>query len=250
MQQCGGIILAAMDRKGYQMNPVVLFWSQNPDLYMLFSHILAVDGFRSTLLDEEDVGDLSARASTLAIVLDTENDPQGALRFCSLMKADQSTAHIPLLALMPGGNERHYLDLLKVGVNESFIRPVSPARILAYLRSLISGGPQGQGTFGRERTTFSVWELSLETSNRVVRHGSDAIQLGPIEFKLLCRLLQAPGRVFSRAELIEAAWPPNYYVQPRTVDVHIGRLRRMLEQMTGRNIIRTIRSSGYAAEFD
>ncbi|MFJ6322212.1 MULTISPECIES: winged helix-turn-helix domain-containing protein [unclassified Rhizobium] len=62
-------------------------------------------------------------------------------------------------------------------------------------------------------------------------------------------MLQAPGRVFTRPELIEAAWPPNYYVQPRTVDVHIGSLRRMLEQMTGRNIIRTIRSTGYAAEF-
>jgi two-component system phosphate regulon response regulator PhoB len=231
------------------MNPIVLFWSQNPDLYLLFSHILAVEGFTSILLDENSLAELAARTPILAVVLDTENNPQHALRICTMIKADRETAHIPLLALMPGGDERHHLDLLKAGVNESFIRPVSPARILAYLQSLTSSAPQGFGAIRRDRTTFSVWELSLETSHRLVKHGSDAIQLGPIEFKLLCRLLQAPGRVFTRAELIEAAWPPNYYVQPRTVDVHVGRLRRLLERMTGRSIIRTVRSSGYAVDF-
>ena len=232
------------------MNPEVLFWSQNPDLYLVFSHILAVEGLSSALLDEEEVGELAARTSVLAIVLDTENNAEHALRICSLIKADRTTAHIPLLALVPSGDERHYLDLLKAGVNESFVRPISPARILAYLQSLMTGLPKGTAGVRRDVNTFNVWELSLEINKRLVRHGSEEIQLGPIEFKLLCRLLQVPGRVFSRAELIEAAWPPNYYVQPRTVDVHIGRLRRMLEQMTGRNIIRTIRSSGYAAEFD
>ncbi|NTJ63156.1 response regulator transcription factor [Agrobacterium rhizogenes] len=231
------------------MNPVVLFWSQNLDLYLLFSHILAVEGFSAALLDEEELGKLPARSSVLAIILDTENNPDHVLRICSALKTDRATAHIPLLALMPGGNERHYIDLLKAGVSEGFIRPVSPARILAYLQSLMSGGSHGLEAIRRDRNTFNVWELSLETSHRMVRHGSESVQLGPIEFKLLCRLLQAPGRVFSRAELIEAAWPPNYYVQPRTVDVHVGRLRRTLEQMTGRNIIRTIRSSGYSADF-
>jgi len=231
------------------MNPEVLFWSQNPDFYLVFSHILAVEGLSCVLLDEEEVGELAGRTSVLAIVLDTENNAEHALRICSLIKADRATAHIPLLALIPGGDERHYLDLLKAGVTESFVRPISPARILTYLQSLMSGLPPRTGGIRRDSSTFTVWELSIEVSKRLVRHGSEEIQLGPIEFKLLCRLLQVPGRVFTRSELIEAAWPPNYYVQPRTIDVHIGRLRRMLEQMTGRNIIRTIRSSGYAAEF-
>ncbi len=231
------------------MNPVVLFWSQNPFLFQLFSHILAVAGFSSMLLDDEEVEQIAARSSVLAIVLDTEHNPDRALRVCSMLKAHRATAQIPILALMPGGNEQHYLDLLKAGVSESFIRPVSPERILAYLQSLLSGRHQDPGAIRRDRNTFSVWELSLDISHRLVRHGAESIQLGPIEFKLLCRLLQAPGRVFSRAELIEAAWPATYYVQPRTVDVHVGRLRRMLRKMTGRNIIRTVRSSGYAVEF-
>lgn len=232
------------------MNRIVLFWSQNLDLFLPFKHIFAIEGFHFELLDDEDLDDLATRLSVLAIVLDTENGVEKAVRICSLLKADPATARIPLLALMPSGKEQHYLALLKAGINETFIRPVSPPRILAYLQSLQSGSPREEANVRRGANTFTVWELSLEMSQRLVRHGSEELQLGPIEFKLLCRLLQAPGRVFSRSELIEAAWPANHYVQPRTVDVHIGRLRSMLKKMTGHTIIRTIRSSGYAAEFD
>lgn len=230
--------------------PLVLFWSQNPDLYLLFSHILAAEGFRSALLGEEDVGELANSDVVTAVVLDTESDIEHALRICGLLKGNPATAHIPLLALMPGGDEKHYLDLLKAGVNEGFVRPISPARILTALHSLIPGQSQITGSIRRERDTFRIWELTLETSRRLVRHGAAETQLGPIEFKLLRRLLEAPGRVFSRSELIEAAWPANHYVQSRTVDVHVGHLRRTLEKMTGRKIIRTVRSNGYAIEFD
>jgi two-component system phosphate regulon response regulator PhoB len=167
------------------MNPEVLFWSQNPDFYLVFSHILAVEGLSCVLLDEEEVGELAGRTSVLAIVLDTENNAEHALRVCSLIKADRTTAHIPLLALIPGGDERHYLDLLKAGVTESFVRPISPARILGYLQSLLSGLPLGMGGIRRDGSTFNVWKLSIEVSKRLVRHGSKEIQLGPIEFKLL-----------------------------------------------------------------
>lgn len=231
------------------MNPLILFWSKSPDLYLLFSHILAVEGFRSALVDDGDLEEQATKASALAILIDTENNIERALQICNLIKGNTKTAHIPLIALVPCGNEQNYLDLLKAGVTEGFVRPISPARILAYLQSLVSGRPGGTGASRWKRDAFDIWELSIEASRRLVRHGAEELRLGPIEFKLLCRLLEAPGRVFSRSELIEAAWPPNYYVQPRTVDVHVGRLRRSLEQMTGRNIIRTIRSTGYAAEF-
>ncbi|MFJ6322215.1 MULTISPECIES: hypothetical protein [unclassified Rhizobium] len=112
--------LAAVFRPG--LNREVLFWSQNPDLYLVFSHILAVEGIGSALLDEEEVGELAGRTSVLAIVLDTENNAEYALRICILIKADRATAHIPLLALVPGGDERHYLALLKAGVTESCVR--------------------------------------------------------------------------------------------------------------------------------
>lgn len=238
-----------LDEGRPDLSPLVLFWSQNPDLYLLFSHILTVEGFRSALLDEEDVGELANSDAVTAVVVDTESDIEHALRICGLLKGNPATARIPLLALMPGGDERHYLDLLKAGVNEGFVRPISPARILTALHSFVPGQSQIAGSTRWERDTFRVWELSLETGRRLVRHGTAETQLGPIEFKLLRRLLEAPGRVFSRSELIEAAWPANHYVQSRTVDVHVGHLRRILEKMTGRKIIRTVRSTGYAIEF-
>lgn len=231
------------------MTPLILFWSQNPDLYLLYSHILATEGFRSALADEGDLVEQAARGPALAVLLDTEADVERALRICGRIKTEPETARIPVLALVPGGNAGHCLALLKAGVDENFIRPTSPARILAYLQSLVAGVPQSTAAARGEAGTFNVWELTLDPGRRLVRHGAEERQLSPIEFRLLCRLLQAPGRVHSRGELIAAVWPASHYVQPRTVDVHVGRLRRMLRQMTGRDIIRTVRSTGYAVEF-
>lgn len=231
------------------MNPLILIWSRNPDLFLVFDHILAVEGFRAGLIDDRDLDEDAMKAPALALLVDAEGDADRALHLCRLVKENPATAHIPLFVLLPGGNERRYLEFLKVGVDECFIRPVSPARILTCLRMLASGMPSGARAIRRHACTFTVGEMTLEQDRRLVRRGEEEVQLGPIEFKLLCRLLEAPGRVFSRPELIEAAWPPNHYVQPRTVDVHMSHLRRLLMEMTGRNIIRTIRSSGYAAEF-
>jgi two-component system, OmpR family, phosphate regulon response regulator PhoB len=229
------------------MSPTVLFWSQNPDLYLLFSHILAMEGYRTAIVDDEELVEHGSRASTLAVLLDTENHIDRAVRVCATIKRNKATAHVRLLALVPTGSESDYLNLLKAGVDECFIRPISPSRILACLQGYATGVPRHVAAI-RDRT-FKIWELSLDTGRRLVKHGAEELQLGPIEFKLLCRLLEAPGRVFSRSELIEAAWPPNHYVQPRTVDVHVGRLRRSLARLSGRDIIRTVRSTGYAAEF-
>ncbi|KXF79436.1 hypothetical protein ATN84_06995 [Paramesorhizobium deserti] len=231
------------------MKPLVLICSRNPDLFLLFSHILVAEGFRARLVDESSLIESVKGPSVLCILLDTENNASEALHLCGLVKENRASAHVPLVALTPAGDQDGYLDLLKAGVDECLVRPISPARILGYLKALVAERRHGGGLDIERKENFQVWDLDVEAAKRLIRYRGQEMQLGPIEFKLLCRLLDAPGRVFSRAELIEAGWPPNYYVQPRTVDVHMGRLRRLLEQMTGRSIIRTIRSTGYAVEF-
>ncbi|MFJ6328844.1 hypothetical protein [Rhizobium sp. NPDC092011] len=130
------------------MNPEVFFWSQNPDFYLVFSHILAVEGLSSVLLDEQEVGKLAGRTSVLAIVLDTENNAEHALRLCSLIKADRATAHIPLLALVPGGDERYYLDLLQGGCHRKLC-----SSHLAGKDTDLFAIPYGGATFSNRRAS-------------------------------------------------------------------------------------------------
>ncbi|SDA87618.1 response regulator transcription factor [Sinorhizobium sp. NFACC03] len=237
--------------KAQHEKPVVLICSDNPDLYLLLSHILVCDGYQTTLVGEEDVVTQASSRPTAAVILDSAKDTDLILRACAAIKGTASTSHIPTIGLVPAGEECHYLALLKAGIDENFVRPVSPARLLSYLNSLPRGrlgGVQPPDASFAHLGGSDV--LRLKADRRAVAYGGCEAQLGPIEFQLLRCLLEAPGRVFSRQELIDAAWPSNFFVQARTVDVHVGRLRRSLLRLTGRNLIRTVRASGYAIELE
>jgi two-component system phosphate regulon response regulator PhoB len=146
------------------------------------------------------------------------------------------------------GNQQLYLEVLKTGVSEIFMRPFNPERFLSYLSDL---SPDDNAKSCIERTsgnTLIYAEITMQLdSMRVECNGMD-VQLSPIEFRLLQHFLQKPGHVFSRDALIEAAWPQGTFVEPRTVDVHVGRLRRAMRGVLGRDIIRTVRATGYALD--
>jgi len=230
------------------MTDLVIIHSSDPDFFMLMSHILAVAGFRVSLAEDFDAIAASDVPAVVAVLVDTSDTIDGVTRLCHALKTSPATAQLPLLALIQARHEQSYLGLLKAGIDEGFVRPVSPERILSYLRAL-SGTKTGAtvpSTPSRPVLRFGDFELDEQT--RLVRYKSGCAQLSPIEFRLLKRLLEAPGRVLSRADLIETAWPSNHHVNARTVDVHIANLRRTLAQATGRTIIRTIRSNGYVAD--
>lgn len=237
--------------KAQNMRRLVLFVSENADLYMLLAHILNKEGFRTALVSEDEVLERAAAGDVTALILDSAEGSDLVLRVCAAIKASDRTSQIPTVAIVPSGDERHYLALLKAGIDENFVRPISPARLLAYLDSLNPFDTSDHHpTDEAQETKVTIGPLRVEARRRLVSHGDSEVQFGPIEFNILSRLLHAPGRVCSRSELIEAAWPGGRYVQPRTVDVHVGRLRRALERLTGRTLIRTIRSTGYAIELD
>jgi two-component system phosphate regulon response regulator PhoB len=163
------------------------------------------------------------------------------------LKQDPQTKHIPVIALISPGAERDHVRLLKSGVNDSFSRPIVPAKLVEHLRA----------TFGAARpvskkglVSYADIEMCLGTY-RVRRDGQD-VHLSPIEFRLLRHLLQNPEQAITRDELAGAAWREGVYVSPRTVDVHMGRLRKALKSDSHNDLIRTVRSIGYAlvAEFD
>ncbi|MDK1492917.1 response regulator transcription factor [Sinorhizobium sp. 7-81] len=182
-----------------------------------------------------------------AVVLDC--GPASAIDFtiCARLKKEPRTGGLPVIALIAPGAENQHLELLKAGIDESFVRPIAPAKLLDCLRTKLALPKSGSN--GIENGSWiccGSLEMKLD-AHRVRGNGRD-IHLGPIEFNVLRHLLEAPSKVFSRDELINAAWPDNIHVGARTVHVHISRIRKALKTASPGSVIRTVRSIGYSLE--
>jgi two-component system, OmpR family, phosphate regulon response regulator PhoB len=227
------------------MKPVILIYSSDMEFYSLLNHILDVGGFASKLADSAEEAFLAAaRYRPFAVILDCQPSSPAA-ELCSKLKQDKTTVDIFVVALVGQDADAQYAELLKADVDESFVRPLTPARLLDALRSALTALPfETREGDQHRRLSFADIEMNLNTY-RVYRAGKE-LHLCPIEFRILRHLLARPGQVFSRDELIRAVWPDNIFVDARTVDVHIGRLRRTLKAVAETDMIRTVRSAGYA----
>lgn len=230
------------------MNPLVLICSQDAEFYLVYSHILEMDGFASELAGGlEEALAAAGKRGPQAVVLDCQPASAAASTICARLKQELQIGDLPVIAMIAPGAGNQHLDLLKAGIDESFVRPMAPAKLLNYLRAkvVLTQPDSEQVENGRSLCCGDV-EMRIDTYR--VRCNGQEIHLGPIEFNLLRHLLENRGKVFSRAELIDAVWPDNIHVGERTVDVHISRLRGTLEMCSPRRIIRTIRSAGYSLE--
>lgn len=229
------------------MNTNVLVSSENVEFYLLLKHILEVDGFNPALAGSiEETIRLVAEEQPAAIVLDCRSGAFSGADICTQLKQEPSTSSIPIVALVGPGAEYQYVDLLKTDVDESLPGPVAPAKLLDFLRKKLVIGQSVQNYVDGNARYLNYGDIEMNLDAFRVHRNGNKIHLGPIEFKLLRHLLQCPGQVFSRDELIGAVWPDNIYVEVRTVDVHIGRLRKSLKLEGGTDVIRTVRSEGYA----
>lgn len=229
------------------MKPLVLVGSGDADFYLLLQHILVADGFTAVLAGNmDDVLSQAGNDQPNAVILDCQPGACNAPQVCAELKRNPATRAMPVVALISPGAGGHYVELLKSGIDEAFIRPVAPAKLLDFLHARLSVQPLQQDDIARENRLLSHAGIEMSLDTYRVHQNGDEVRLGPIEFKLLRHLMQSPGQVFSRDELISAAWPINIYVEARTVDVHIGHLRRSLKNSVGTNVIRTVRSAGYS----
>ncbi|MGK6317446.1 winged helix-turn-helix transcriptional regulator [Neorhizobium sp. DT-125] len=231
------------------MKPVVVVWSGDAEFHLLANHILMADGFQTLVAEGlEEALQLARERQPFAIVMDCRVDNSlTAVEICGRLKGDVDTAGTLAVAVISQGAEKHYLELLKAGIDESCMRPVAPSRLLEFLRSRLQRGPSGaKGLVDGTVLRYEGIEMNLATI-RVRRNGRE-IRLAPIEFKLLKLLLERPEQVVSRDELIAAAWPSTHYVEGRTVDVHMGRLRRLLMDRNDADVVRTVRGIGYALD--
>ena len=234
--------------------PLVLVCVVDTDFYYMLDHILEVEGFETLPAnDPDEIQELAQKRRPDAILLDCRPRSLPAAEICNRLKSRPETRDIGIIALISQGAKRDYIDIAKAGVDETLVRPILPVQLVERLRAMLEPGagekdrlpskPE-QSISELTQVAYAGVDLNLDT-HRVRRNGT-IIHLGPIEFKLLHRLLQKPEQVLSRDELISAAWEPKVYVGPRTVDVHVGRLRKALNSVAGKELIRTVRSFGYA----
>lgn len=225
------------------MSELLAIVSQDADYYLMLSYILKGAGYRTMLVDvpSEAVATAEER-NAAAIIVDCQPGSQILADIASGLKERGLTSDVTLMALV--AERAAYLDILKADVDESFTRPMPPERLLSYLHGTI-GNTSGEAT-SRLAPIFD--DMKLDVSGRRVLVRGMPVNLSPIEFRLLRALMGDAGRVLSRAELIAVAWPKSAFVEPRTVDVHIGRLRRALRRALGRDVIRTVPKEGYAID--
>jgi two-component system phosphate regulon response regulator PhoB len=225
----------------------IAVYTDNPDYFAILKHILNGAGFSALLCDRTDLEEKLSVCGVAGVVLDAE--VEDAVSVCRLVKSKDASRALPLLAAIPNGNTEIYMSLMREGADQCLVRPFWPPHLIAFLKS-ITHVNACQGDRAAKAKAFQLGPIEVNHGRKQAIVNGNSLHLGPIEFKILSHLLSAPGRVFSREDLIENAWPPKVYVQSRTVDVHVGRLRRQLQTAIGRNVIRTARTSGYAIDLD
>ena len=198
---------------------------------------VAGDGEEALLLADERLPDL--------VVLDWMLPKVSGIEVCRRLRSRPETRNVPIIILTARGEETDRIRGLDTGADDYVVKPFSmielTARIRAVLRRIRPGLAEDRIRHG---------DIVIDRVAHRVRRADREVHLGPTEFRLLDYLMQHPGRVFSREQLLDAVWGSDVYVEARTVDVHVGRLRKALNTDAEQDPIRTVRSAGYSLDLD
>jgi len=196
---------------------------------------VAIDGEEALLAAEETPPDL--------IVLDWMLPKAPGIEVCRRLRARQETRNTPIVMLTARTEESDRIRGLDVGADDYLTKPFSMNELLARLRAVMRRIRPGLAD-----DQVRAGDIVMDRVSHRVKRGAREVHLGPTEFRILDHLMQHPGRVFSREQLLDAVWGSDVYVEARTVDVHIGRLRKALMVSEETDPIRTVRSAGYALD--
>jgi len=222
--------------------PTVLLVEDEPAQREILGYNLEADGFRVlTAGNGEEALMMVVETPPDIIVLDWMLPNVSGIEVCRQLKTRSATRAIPILMLSARSEEVDRVRGLETGADDYVVKPYSLVELMARVRALLRR--TRPSTVG-ERLEYEDIVLDAET-HRVIR-GDKPLKLGPTEFRLLTTFMEKPGRVWSREQLLDRVWGREIYVDTRTVDVHIGRLRRALCQHGGSDPLRTVRGAGYA----
>lgn len=220
----------------------VLIVEDEEPLRVLLRYNLEAEGFDVTATaDGDEVETLVAEKIPDLVLLDWMLPGLSGIEICRRLRARDQTRDIPIIMLTARGEESERIRGLSTGADDYVVKPFSVPELIARVRGLLRRvNPDAVAD------KLEAGDIVLDRSaRRVMRNGRD-LNLSPTEFNLLEHLMRYPGRVFSRDQLLNAVWGHDIYVDDRTVDVHVGRLRKSLNRGRNADPIRTVRGAGYA----
>lgn len=200
-----------------------------------FTVATSADGDEAMMAVDEEKPDL--------VLLDWMLPNVSGIELCRQLRSRLETREIPVIMLTARGEEEDRVRGLRIGADDYVTKPFSMSELVARMRAVLR---RAAPAIAGDVATFA--DIVLDRQLCRVRRGKREVHLGPTEFRLLDTLMQRPGRVFSREQLLDRVWGQDVYVDSRTVDVHVGRLRKALNRRGDKDPIRTVRSSGYALD--
>lgn len=212
----------------------LLKWNFEKENYIV-DH--TADGEEALLLAREATPDL--------VLLDWMIEGLSGIEVCRRLRRMPDTANVPIIMLTARGEEEDRIRGLETGADDYVTKPFSPRELIARVGAVLR---RVRPALAAE--TLEYADLGMDLVGHRVKRGGENINLGPTEFRLLRHFMEHPGRVFSRERLLDAVWGQDSDIEVRTVDVHIRRLRKAINEGGKADIIRTVRSAGYALDAD
>ena len=224
------------------MIPQVLVVEDEADLVELLRYNLEAEDFSvATAEDAEEAMLRIAENTPDIILLDWMLPGTSGIEICRRIRARTDTARIPIIMLTARGEEEERVRGLATGADDYVVKPFSLPELMARINALLRrSSPQLIAAI------LKAGDIELDRTTHRVRRSGKEVHLGPTEYRLLEYLMGNPGRVYSREQLLDGVWGTDVYVDERTVDVHVGRLRKAINRGRAKDPIRTVRGAGYA----
>ncbi len=226
------------------MKTKILLIEDDHSLTELIRYNLTQDGFSVHCeADGEEGLYASEEVSPDLILLDWMLPNLSGIEVCRRIRRNKATQNVPIIMLTARAEESDRVRGLDTGADDYVTKPFSPKELIARIKAVLRRiRPSLSGE------TLSFEDIILDAVSHKVTRGGKPIHLGPTEFRILRYFMENPGRVFSREQLLDNIWGNDIYVESRTVDVHIRRLRKALNEEGMSDVIRTVRSAGYALD--
>ena len=236
--------MARREAQSSSMRPLVLIVEDETALVELLRYNLEQSNFRVAVAhDGEEALAIAQDETPDLVLLDWMLPLLSGIEVCRQLRRQTTTANVPIIMLTARGEEGDRVRGLDAGADDYVSKPFSPTELVARIRAVLR---RIRPALADEALSYADIVMDL-VAHRVTR-GGKPVHLGPTEFRLLRHFMEHPGRVFSREQLLDSVWGKDVYVEARTVDVHIRRLRIALNGPSQVDVIRTVRAAGYALD--